>query len=194
MTREDVLKIFPNATPEEITAILNAHHSSVPKPKIGDEELSALREKAQKFDEYEAEKLSNDEKLQKALEDAEKLKITNQKMLNRTKALSELVTGGFSADEAEKVVDSIVSEDEEKTVSAAKVFAELFKARSDAVMKKAKEDLMKDTGRPDEGSREDDDKETDKRTGAEKLAAEIVGASARSDKSGQSALDYYTKR
>lgn len=152
MTREDVKKIFPNATEEEITAMLNAHHSSIPKPAINDEELNALRDKAKKYDEYEAEKLTNEEKVKKALAEAEQLKSANLKMLNRTKGLEELVKGGFTADEAEKFIDSLVTDNEESTLSNVKNIVDVYKVKSEALIKTAKEDFMKGTPKPDDNN------------------------------------------
>lgn len=150
MTREDVKKIFPNATEEEITAMLNAHHSSIPKPTINDAELAALRDKAKKYDEYEADKLSNEEKVKKALEEAEQLKSANLRMLNRTKGLEELVKGGFSAEEAEKFIDSIVSDNEERTLLNVKNIVDVYKVKSEALIRTAKEDFMRETPKPDD--------------------------------------------
>ena len=189
MTREDVQKIFPNATDEEITKMLNAHHAEMPKAKVSDDELTALREKAQKYDAYEADKLSSEEKAKKALEEAETLRVTNLKLLNRTKALAELVGGGLTSDEADSIVDSFVTDDEEKTVNAAKSFSKLLKAKSEATAQKAKEDFLKDTPRPSEGG---DNPKPDDMTTADKLAAELMNQSAAVAKAGQDTLKFYT--
>lgn len=190
MTREDVKKIFPNATEEEITAILNAHHNSIPKPSVNDDELTELRNKAKKYDEYEADKLSSEEKVKKALEEAEQLKSANLKMLNRTKGLEELVKGGFTADEAEKFIDSLVTDNEESTLSNVKNIVDVYKIKSEALVKTAKENFMKNTPKPDnegEGGNPTPDK-----TEAEKIAERISTKQAESNKASQAALTYYT--
>lgn len=49
MTKEDVLKIFPNATAENIANILNCVDTEVAvakKSRISDEDLTKLKEKA----------------------------------------------------------------------------------------------------------------------------------------------------
>lgn len=72
MTRNDVLKLFPDATEEQITNILNQNNSEVAREKA---KLNPYKEKAEKtdelqkqFDELEASKLSENEKTKKALE------------------------------------------------------------------------------------------------------------------------------
>lgn len=74
MTRDDVLKLFPNATDEQITNLLNQNNSEVAKEKS---KVNQYKEKAdnadelqKKLDELEAGNLSEVEQANKNLEKA----------------------------------------------------------------------------------------------------------------------------
>ena len=76
MTREQVIKLFPDATDNQITALLNQNNSEVAREK---EKASGYKEKAskadelqKKIDELESGNLSEIEKANKALEEANK--------------------------------------------------------------------------------------------------------------------------
>ena len=47
MTREEIKKLFPEATDEQVSALLSSHHSEMNKLK---DDNKALKEKADKFD------------------------------------------------------------------------------------------------------------------------------------------------
>lgn len=81
MTREDVIKLFPEATDEQITKLLNQNNTEVAnekdKSKKLKEELDGLKESAtsaeelqKKIEEIEQSKLTETEKIAKELEKA----------------------------------------------------------------------------------------------------------------------------
>lgn len=81
MTREDVIKLFPEATDEQITKLLNQNNTEVAtekdKSKKMKEELDSLKESAtsaeelqKKIEEIEQSKLTETEKIVKELEKA----------------------------------------------------------------------------------------------------------------------------
>ena len=74
MTREDVLKLFPEATDEQITNLLNQNNSEVATEKNKVKQYKAKAESAdelqKKLDELEAGNLSDLEKANKDLESA----------------------------------------------------------------------------------------------------------------------------
>ena len=78
MTREDVLKLFPDATDEQITNLLNQNNSEVAreKNKAGKdkEELARLKEVEKEYNEFKEQGMSENEKTVKALE------LANQKI------------------------------------------------------------------------------------------------------------------
>ena len=71
MTREDVLKLFPEATDEQITNLLNQNNSEVATEKNKVKQYKAKAESAddlqKKLDELEAGNLSDLEKANKEL-------------------------------------------------------------------------------------------------------------------------------
>ena len=73
MTREDVKKIFPDATDEQITSFLNQSNSDVAKEKAKSQKF---KEQADKADQYEKEL---EELKQQNMTDAEKLEAERQK-------------------------------------------------------------------------------------------------------------------
>lgn len=73
MTREDVKKIFPDATDEQITSFLNQSNSDVAKEKAKSQKL---KEQADKADQYEKEL---EELKQQNMTDAEKLEAERKK-------------------------------------------------------------------------------------------------------------------
>lgn len=120
MKREDVLKLFPDATDEQITQVLNAHHADLDKEKkkfesykeaqkqSGDKSKELEEQNAElqkKLDEIEEGKLSEIEKANKAL-DAANQRIAelekNQRIADqRNEAVSKFK---ISAEQAKEVI------------------------------------------------------------------------------------------
>ncbi|MCB6366647.1 hypothetical protein LI291_10730 [Intestinibacillus massiliensis] len=160
MTREQIKKLFPEATDEQVDAILDANSKDIGKAKQGkvsDDELAALREKAQKYEEAEAEKLSNEEKLKNTLAEAEALKVQNAKMLSRTRAENVFVKAGLSEDEYGAFLDSIVAEDADATALVAENIAKAISAKAEAAKTATREELLKSTQKPSKVETETDD-------------------------------------
>ena len=154
MTREQVKKLFPEATEEQINALLDANSADIGKAKkfgISEEELSGLRVKAKAYEDYEDSKKTADEKLQKLLADAEKSKLENLKLLNKTKAASAFVAAGISEEEYSSFIDGIVSDSEENTIALANNLVSVFKTKVENAEKNLKAELLKDTPLPPVG-------------------------------------------
>lgn len=152
MTREDVKKTFPEATDEQISAILNSHHSEMSsKEKDYKEQIAGLKTKADAFDKAEQDKLSEKEKLDKLLADAAKAKADNLRILNRTKAEAEFVREGIKTEDYSSILDGIVSDDEDKTLNLAKNIVNAIKATAANSVAVAKQELMQ-TPAPGAGS------------------------------------------
>lgn len=87
MTREDVKKIFPEATDEQITSFLNQSNSDVAREKAKNQKL---KEQADKADQYEKEL---EELKQQNMTEAEKLEAERQKeKADNEKRISDLET------------------------------------------------------------------------------------------------------
>ena len=83
MTREDVKKIFPDATDEQITSFLNQSNSDVAKEKAKNQKLKEDAEKAKALEtELEELKKQNMSESEKAELERQKEKATNEKRIS----------------------------------------------------------------------------------------------------------------
>ena len=174
MTREDIKKSFPDATEEQITAILNingndvkAWKDKVPKKADYDE----LVRKAKEYDKLEEAGLTDEEKVQKALREAEDAKADFAKKTNRLDAEKILVAAGLAEEDYKDLIDGIVSDDADTTKSMATNLANLITKQKESAVQKTKEELMDGTNTPGGcgGGGGADDK-----TDAEKFADSLV--------------------
>lgn len=174
MTREDIKKSFPDATEEQITAILNingndvkAWKDKVPKKADYDE----LVRKAKEYDKLEEAGLTDEEKVQKALREAEDAKADFAKKTNRLDAEKILVAAGLAEEDYKDLIDGIVSDDADTTKSMATNLANLITKQKELAVQKTKEELMDGTNTPggSGGGGGADDK-----TDAEKFAESLV--------------------
>lgn len=188
MTREDVKKIMPEATEEQITAFLNQYNADVKKSGLADKDLEDLRSKAKKYDDYETEKLTIEEKTQKALDEAEQMRIENLKMLNRTKALAEFTKAGITEDDCKELLSSIVTDDEAKTIANAQSFVNLLSSKTKAYQEQLKDTQLKNIIKPKNNGGTLENEKTE----AEKIALQIATNSAESTKASSESLKYYT--
>ena len=109
MTREDVLKLFPDATDEQITNLLNQNNSEVArkKNKAGKdkEELARLKEVEKEYNEFKEQGMSENEKNAKALESAnQKIAELEKRDIIRTQRANAMEKFGLTAEQASKVV------------------------------------------------------------------------------------------
>lgn len=109
MTREDVLKLFPDATDEQITNLLNQNNSEVAreKNKAGKdkEELARLKEVEKEYNEFKEQGMSENEKTARALESAnQKIAELEKRDIIRTQRANAMEKFGLTAEQASKVV------------------------------------------------------------------------------------------
>ena len=143
MTRDELRAIMPDITEEQISAILSKHHDEVSaKAKAAEDKFSAFREKAEKYDKEQADKLSEQEKLQKELEKAQKLVAENSRLLNRTKVTAKFVEAGIKEESYSSLIDDIVSDDESKSLQFADNLIKAFSANAAAAVEAAKQEAM----------------------------------------------------
>ncbi|MDE7399181.1 MAG: hypothetical protein K2N06_06600 [Oscillospiraceae bacterium] len=124
MTRDEIRKLFPEATDEQISTLLSSHHNELNKLK---DDNKSLKEKADKFDAAEREKLSQEEKLNALIEEANKAKAENLRLLNRTKAAAKLTALGLSEEEYSPILDGFVSDNEEQTLNFAIIYNRIMR-------------------------------------------------------------------
>jgi hypothetical protein len=169
MTREQVLKLFPDATDEQITGLLNQTNSEVAREK---EKNKAYKEKAEnadelqkKLDELEAGNLSEIEKANKALEAANsqiaKLQKENAVRDQRESAMTNFK---ITADQAKAIVKDDGSLD----------YTELGKIMSEkeiAAAQAKEQEIAKHQDIPGGGSNKGG---ADNKTNAEKIAESLI--------------------
>lgn len=151
MTREDIKKEFPDATEEQITALLNINGNDIEtwKKKVPKKaEYEELLRKAGEYDKLEEAGLTDEEKVQKALEEAENAKAEFAKKTNRLDAEKILVGAGLSEEDYKDLIDGIVSDDADTTKSMATNLANLITKQKESAIQKTKEELMDGTHTP----------------------------------------------
>lgn len=202
MTREELKEIMPDITDEQITAFLNKHHEEL--NASADEKLknakAALADatKARKTAEKELKELkeshlSDDEKLQKALEEAEASKADYAKKLNRLEVEKLFVDAGITSEYYEPIIDSVVTDDAEASKKLAGSFVDVMKSQKEATEKALREELSIAPKPHAAGGKVDGgDGGKPALTAAEQVAQKLAQQNSQNVKSAKSALSYYT--
>lgn len=149
MTREDVLKLFPEATDEQITALINQNNSEVVKEKGKAEKLKADAEKAaelqRKLDEMESGNLSEIEKANKERDDALNSVSSLQKQLNEMTFRTKLADKGIAGEQADSIVKSFFAGDFEAATSS---ISQIVTERETAAAAAKERELLINTPNP----------------------------------------------
>jgi len=187
MTREDVKKLFPDATDDQITAILNQHNSEVATEKGKAEKLKADAKKAEEYrqqlDELNAANMSDLEKANKATEDANKRVADLEKEMLTLKTKASLAEQGIVGEVADKLIESIQGGNID-----ASVLGQIISEREKAAIAKYEQDQMNST--PDASGKGGDN--GDGKTSAEKIAETLL--SNKPAEGGKTIIDQYTRR
>nr|DAI23753.1 MAG TPA: Major head protein [Caudoviricetes sp.] len=154
MTRNDVLKLFPDATDEQITNLLNKSGEEMAREKEKANQYKAKADKADELqtqlDELQNGNMTELEKANKALETANqqiaKLQKDNAVRDLRESAMSDF---GITAEQAKTVVKEDGSFD---TTSLGKIISDM-KANAIAEYEK---NALKDTPNPNNGGKKDE--------------------------------------
>lgn len=190
MTREQIKEQFPDATDEQITAILNINGTDITAAKknnIDPKELKRLQGIEVEYKKLQDADLTDAEKIQKALKDAADSKKDYEKKANKLDAEKILVAAGLTEEDYKDLIDGIVSDDAEATKAMATNLSNLIKNQKDSAIKKTKEELMDGTNTPggSGGGSGNQDEKTDDVKNVESIS--FGGAS----KDAQTARDYY---
>lgn len=169
MTREDVLKLFPEATDEQITNLLNQNNSEVAKEKNKVSQYKAKADTAdslqKQLDEIQAGNLTELEKANKALETANQ-QIAKLQKDNAIRDQREAAMTNFkiTAEQAKTVVKDDGSLD----------YTELGKIMSEketAAAQAKEQEIAKNQDIPGGGSNKGG---ADNKTNAEKIAESLI--------------------
>ena len=164
MTREQIKEQFPDATDEQITAILNINGTDITAAKknnVDPKVLKQLQEDSAAYKKLQEAGLSDEEKIQKALDDAAASKADFQKKSNRLDVEKILVSAGLTEEDYKDIIDGLVSEDAEASKNLATSMSNMLTKQKEAAIQKTKEELMDRTKTPGgSGYGEEDDKKT----------------------------------
>lgn len=169
MTREDVLKLFPEATDEQITNLLNQNNSEVAKEKNKVSQYKAKADTAdslqKQLDEIQAGNLTELEKANKALETANQ-QIADLQKSNAIRDQREAAMTNFkiTAEQAKTVIKDDGSLD----------YTELGKIMSEketAAAQAKEQEIAKNQDIPGGGSNKGG---ADNKTNAEKIAESLI--------------------
>lgn len=192
MTRDDIKKQFPDATEEQITALLNINGTDIETEKrknVDPKELKQLREDAAAYKKLQDANLTDAEKIQKALDDATASKAEYDKKSNRLEVEKILVAAGLTEEDYKDVIDGLVSEDADASKTLATNLANMLSKQKESVKQRTKEELMDGTsGAGGEGGSGGSGEE---KTEDVKFAENIAASLAPDDKSAQDVFGNY---
>ncbi len=180
MKREDVLKLFPEATEEQITKMLNAYNADITAEKSKSAKAEAnLSELQAKLDAAEREKMTDMEKLQKDLEASnQKVAELEKKAFLNDQRSTAMANFKITAEQASEVVKEDGMFD---MVALGKIIAE--KETAAALAKE--QEIAKKSSNPNGGNPNGDPKEPEDVQNAKALVFGNVNENA------AKAQDYY---
>lgn len=149
MTREDIKKQFPDATDEQITAILNINGTDLSEAKknnVDPKVLKQLQADSAAYKKLQEADLTDAEKIQKALKDAEDSKNEFARKSSKLDVEKIFVAAGLTEEDYKDLIDGIVSEDAEKSKTMANGMVAMLTKQKEAAIQKTKEELMDGTG------------------------------------------------
>lgn len=178
MTRNDVLKLFPDATDEQITNLLNKSGEEMAREKEKVNQYKAKADKADELqtqlDELQAGNMTELERANNALETANQ-QIAKLQKDNAVRDLREKAMTDFkiTAEQAKTVVKEDGSFD---TTSLGKIISDM-KANAIAEYEK---NALKGTPNPNNGGNNNDG-DTGNKTNAEKIAESLISDAPKSN-------------
>jgi hypothetical protein len=172
MTREDVKKQFPDATEEQITALLNQHNSEIQSEKNkaakNDDEIKRLKGVEKELSDLKNQNLTDAEKLEQEKAETEAERVKLKKMQNRIEVEKILVAAGLSEDDYKEYIDGLVSDDLDASTKLANGIVGTLKTKVEKAGKDKENQLLDDLD-DDKGSGGGKDKDPEK-SEAEKFA------------------------
>lgn len=148
MTREQIKEQFPEATEEQITAILNINGTDLAAAKkntVDPKTLKKLQEDSAAYQKLQEAGLSDEEKIQKQLKAAKDAEAEFKKKSNRLDVEKILVTAGLTEEDYKDLIDGLVSEDAEASKTLATNLSSMLAKQKEATIQKTKEELMDGT-------------------------------------------------
>lgn len=175
MTRAEIVKLFPTATEEQITALLNQHQSELQAEKDKQKDLKGNADKVKELEaqleELQNKDISDSEKMQKQIDKLQSDYDNAQKIIRNMELKSNLQKQGLSDEEADNFINSLNGD-----TFDASVLGTIIK---NAVSAKEKE-LMDNAPNPMGGDVDTDNKNEAEEQMAKDIAQSIAGSSKNS--------------
>ncbi len=146
MTIEDV--------EEALKGINLVDPDSIPKgvrKEVFDKTAAELARYKRELKELREANMTAEEKLSAELKKAQELQLRYAREFSALRAKEVFVNAGLTEDEYNSIIEFVVSDDEETTISRAKAVVALVESQRKATEKAVKADLMKDAPRPKQG-------------------------------------------
>lgn len=155
--RERLRQILGDTVSDEALGdILKAHSQSVSQDKGSiarmQQQLDSYAAKEAEWEQQRQAGLSDQERLQEALEAANRAQADYARKSARLDAEQVLVKAGMTADQYGPLIDSLVSEDSGKTVERANALVALVAAQAKAATDAAVRDVLASTPAPGAGA------------------------------------------
>ncbi len=127
---------------------------SVDKAKF-DKTASELAAANKRVKELETENMTGEQKLQAALEAAEQARVDFNKKSAKLEVEKILVASGLKEKDYNSIIDGIVKEDVEASKTLANQFVSILSTQRELIEKSLKAELLKQTPKPKNGSKDD---------------------------------------
>ncbi len=156
MSRAQVKEILgENATEDIVDRLLGLHTNDIGsfKSKISElnAQLEVFAEQESELQALKNEKMSDQERLDATIREAEAAKRDYLSKMARVEAREIFVSAGLSEDEYTPLLDSVVTEDSELTKAKSQAIVDVMSSRLAATEKSLREQLLKNTPAPPDG-------------------------------------------
>lgn len=166
MKREELLELFKGKEIDNLEDIVKSildinGKETAKKQKTIDEYSEKYKDYddlKSKLEEIEKGKMTDQEKLEKALKEAEETTARNNREYTKFKVKNVFAENGMVEEDYKDFIDSMNFDDEQTALKCASGFANLLKLKTEAASKKAKEDVLNDAPTPTTGKGEDANK------------------------------------
>lgn len=152
---------------EDIKLTIDDGEIKIPKSRF-DEVNGKYKDTKRALEELQNQQMTEDEKIQKIIDEANEAKATYMRELSKLKATEIFVKAGLEEDEYKELVENISTDNAETTVNMANLMVNVIKNRQEKTEKAVKKQLLKDTPTPEAGEQDN----TEAQSIAEKLAQE----------------------
>ena len=156
MKREEILELFKGKEIEGIEDIIgkivdmNGKEITKKQKAIDDynEKYKDYDDLKSKLSDYEKDKMTDQQKLEQALKEAQETTARNNREYTKFKVKNVFAENGMVEDDYKDFIESMSFDNEDNALKCATGFANLLKSKTEAASKKAKEDALVEAPTP----------------------------------------------